>query len=147
MTNDTITIAFANGTEVPVTLFRDRAPETCDRLLDALPIEGEGRHSRWSGREINTTTSIDTDIPRENQTAHTNHGDVVYWRDWLLPDDRTTEALAIYYGPEYTRGPQGPLRVNSFGRVPQSSWDDLTIAGRRIWQNGSEPVMFLLSDE
>jgi hypothetical protein len=140
MTVDEISISFEDGTDVPVTLLPEQAPETCERVVAQLPIESELRHSRWCGREINTSLSIDSEIPRENQTAHTSRGDVVYWRDWVMPEGQTVEALAVYYGPEFTRGPQGPLRVNRFGRVPEEYWEDLTEVGERIWLGETEVV-------
>jgi len=140
MPDNTLTITFEDGTEVPVRLLADEAPVTCEQVTNQLPIDNEVRHSRWCGREINTTLSMDTEIPRENQTAHTNQGDVVYWRDWVMSEERTVEALAIYYGPEFTRGPQGPLRVNRFGRVPEEYWDALVAAGERIWLGETEVI-------
>ena len=143
MPDETLTITFEDGKNVPVSLLTDEAPVTCNRVANQLPINNEVQHSRWSGREINTTLSIDTEIPRENQTAHTNQGDVVYWRDWVMSVERTVEALAIYYGPEFTRGPQGPLRVNRFGRVPQEHWDTLVATGERIWLCETETISII----
>jgi len=133
-------IEFEGGEEIPVTLFWEDAPETCTRIVDRLPMGGECKHSRWSGREVNVCLSIDTDIPQENQTVQVNCGDVIYWRDWVMDHDDPTEVIAIYYGPEMTRGPQGPLRVNLFGRIPQEHWSTLTEAGKRIWLGETESI-------
>ena len=47
-----IVMTFERGGSLTATLFEDRAPETCKRVLDALPVEAEVIHAMWAGEEI-----------------------------------------------------------------------------------------------
>ncbi|WP_247730746.1 DUF3830 family protein [Halovivax limisalsi] len=143
----TLSLAFEGGETVPVALREERAPETCAAIRGALPIEETTYHSRWSGREVNVGVEVDPTIPPEDRTAHTSVGDVVYWRDWDLPADEAPEAIAVYYGPETMRGPQGPLSVTPFGHVPPAHWEPLETVGERVWKEGGETLRLELDGE
>ncbi|WP_254861567.1 DUF3830 family protein [Halovivax gelatinilyticus] len=143
----TLALSFEGGETVPVVLREERSPETCAAICDALPIEELAYHSRWSGREVNVSVSVDSTIPPEDRTAHTSVGDVVYWRDWQLPTEEAPEAIAVYYGPETTRGPQGPLSVTPFGHVPPAHWEPLESVGERIWREGGERLTLRVDGE
>jgi hypothetical protein len=143
----TLTLAFEGGETVSVALREERAPRTCAAIHDALPIEETTYHSRWSGREVNVGVEVDPTVPPEDRTAHTSIGDVVYWRDWDLPADKAPEAVAVYYGPETMRGPQGPLSVTTFGHVPPAYWETLKTVGERVWKEGGETLRLGLDGE
>lgn len=142
-----LSLAFEGGETVPVTLREERAPRTCAAIRRVLPVRETTYHSRWSGREVNVSLEIDPAVPPEGRTAHTSVGDVVYWRDWDLAPADAPEAIAVYYGPETTRGPQGQLSVTPFGRVSQAHWETLETVGERVWREGGETLTLRLADD
>ena len=56
-------------------------------------------------------------------------------------------AVAVYYGPETMRGPQGPLSVTTFGHVPPAYWETLKTVGERVWKEGGETLRLGLDGE
>lgn len=138
-----LTIEISGGEKLPAYLLTDKASSTCERILEKLPIKNKLFHTRWSGREVYTPIKIDPTIPLENETMHTNQGDITYWQEWDKPKEDRSEAISLYYGPEIPRGPQGLLKVNVFARVPQTHWDILEEIGTRIWKNNVEEINIL----
>lgn len=78
-------------------------------------------------------------VPRENQTATANTGDVIYWKEWET-EENPPEALAIYYGAEIIRDHRGFLLVNVFARISQDQWPQIEEIGIRVWQRGVEKI-------
>jgi hypothetical protein len=135
-----IVFRFERGGELIASLLPELNPKTVSGFIKMLPLEATVYHSRWSGREINFPVESREMIPRENQTAQTNTGDVIYWKEWEKADKDASEAIAIYYGPEVTRDHRGYLPVNVFARISQAQWKDIEEIGLRIWQKGIEEV-------
>lgn len=135
-----IVFRFERGGELVAELMPDIAPKTVESFLQMLPLEATVYHSRWSGREINFPLKSRGKIPREKQTTQTNTGDVIYWKEWEMPDSEAAEAIAIYYGAEISRDHRGQLPVNVFARIPASQWKKIEEIGLRIWQQGIEKV-------
>ncbi|MBC7097567.1 DUF3830 family protein [Candidatus Bipolaricaulota bacterium] len=133
-----IVFTFERGGELEAELLPELAPVTVARVLALLPIEATLYHTRWCGREIYLPIRSGLEVPRENQTVHTNTGDVVYWREWEKKDP--SEAISIYYGAELVRDHRGFLPVNVFARVPQGQWKAIEEVGLRVWQRGVERV-------
>jgi hypothetical protein len=138
--NIEIVLTFERGGKLVASLLPEHNPKTVNALIKMLPLQATVCHSRWSGREINFPVKSKVKIPRENQTAQTNTGDVIYWKEWEKEDSEALEAIAIYYGPEVTRDHRGYLPVNVFARISQSQWKEIEDIGVRIWQNGVEKV-------
>lgn len=138
--NTEIVFSFERGGVLVASLLPEHNPKTVNALIKILPLQATVYHSRWSGREINFPVKSKVEIPRENQTAQTNTGDVIYWKEWEKRDSETLEAIAIYYGPEVTRDHRGYLPVNVFARISQSQWKKIEDIGVRIWQKGIEKV-------
>ncbi|MCC3646791.1 DUF3830 family protein [Cytobacillus oceanisediminis] len=136
-----ILITFENGESFPATLKEDKAPHTCEKVWEALPLCSVVRHSRWSGRDLNFAIKSN-DLPkRENQTILTSIGEVVYWRDWPLEtDSKVNEVIAIYYGAEHTRSNKGDELVNVFAQIDYTHFELLETVGERIWLNGTEKI-------
>ncbi|KAF0822691.1 DUF3830 family protein [Cytobacillus firmus] len=136
-----ILITFENGESFPATLKEDKAPQTCEKVWEALPLCSVVRHSRWSGRDLNFAIKSN-DLPkRENQTILTSIGEVVYWRDWPLEtDSKVNEVIAIYYGAEHTRSNKGDELVNVFAQIDYTHFELLETVGERIWLNGTEKI-------
>ncbi|RSK54592.1 DUF3830 family protein [Bacillus canaveralius] len=136
-----ILITFENGESFPATLHEDKAPETCQKVWEALPFSGVARHSRWSGREVNFTFTSNGHPKRENQTISTGAGEVIYWRDWPMEKDPDVqEVLAIYYGAEHTRSHKGDEPVNVFAQIDYTHLELLRTVGERIWLKGTEKI-------
>ena len=135
-----IELEFERGGALRAAVLWDSAPETCQAVLDALPLEATVSHSRWSGREVNFPIALGPAAPpRENDTTTVNTGDVIYWREWEK-GAKACEALAVYYGAEVTRDHRGYLPVNVFARIPPDQWPLATEIGLRIWRQGFERV-------
>jgi hypothetical protein len=134
-----ILFTFERGGSLVAELLPELNPKTVQAFLRMLPLKSTVYHSRWSGREINFPVKSPVQVPRENQTAHTNTGDVIYWKEWDK-EGESQEAIAIYYGPEVTRDHRGFLPVNVFAQISASQWKDIEGIGLRVWQNGIEKV-------
>lgn len=130
---------FARGGELIADLLPTAAPRTIERVLEMLPYETTVYHTRWCGREINFPIHCRRPVPRENQTATANTGDVVYWKEWET-DENPPEALAIYYGAEVIRDHRGFLPVNRFAHISQDQWPLIEEIGLRVWQQGIEAL-------
>ena len=136
-----ILITFENGESFPATLKEDKAPQTCEKVWEALPLCSVVRHSRWSGRDLNFAIKSNGLPKRENQTIFTSIGEVVYWRDWPLEtDSKVNEVIAIYYGAEHTRSNKGDELVNVFAQIDYTQFELLETVGERIWLNGTEKI-------
>lgn len=130
---------FARGGELIADLLTTAAPKTIERVLEMLPYETTVYHTRWCGREINFPICCRRSVPRENQTATANTGDVVYWKEWET-EENPPEALAIYYGAEVIRDHRGFLQVNQFARVSEGQWPLIEEIGVRVWKQGIETI-------
>lgn len=136
-----IRFRFEGGGEVSATLLEEKAPLTCEKIWNALPLESIVTQSRWSGREFNFTYNEKDLPPRENQTIYTSLGEVCYWRDWNWEENGTIpQALAIYYGAELARSHKGSEPVNVIAQVDYSEFDKLVQIGERIWLEGKEKI-------
>jgi len=134
-----IVFTFERGGEFIAELLPEAAPNTVAQVLKLLPLQATVYHTRWCGREIYLPVKSQTEVPRENQTAQTNTGDVIYWREWEKGKG-AAEAISIYYGAEVVRDHRGYLLVNVFARVPQAQWETIEEIGLRVWQRGIEKV-------
>ena len=88
-------------------LWEDKAPETCKRLWDALPLEVD--LSRW-GDEL--YGSIPVEIPPENPTQDCEVGDLAYWLDG--------SGFCILFGPTPVSKGNKPRLIspgNVFGHI------------------------------
>ncbi|MEJ2555615.1 MAG: DUF3830 family protein [Anaerolineae bacterium] len=134
-----IRFTFERGGELVADLLPEAAPKTIERVLEVLPHEARVYHTRWCGREINFPIKSMNPVPRENQTATANTGDVIYWKEWQT-EENPPEALAIYYGAEIIRDHRGFLLVNVFARISQDQWSQIEEIGIRVWQKGVEKI-------
>jgi hypothetical protein len=134
-----IRFIFERGGELVADLLPEAAPKTIERVLEVLPHETTVYHTRWCGREINFPIKSKKPVPRENQTATANTGDVIYWKEWET-EENPPEALAIYYGAEVIRDHRGFLPVNLFARISQDQWPQIEEIGIRVWQKGIEKI-------
>jgi hypothetical protein len=134
-----IKLSFERGGELYADLLEKAAPKTIEKVLATLPYETDAYHTRWCGREVNFPIHSLKPIARENQTATSNTGDVVYWKEWET-EENPPEALAFYYGAEVIRDHRGFLPVNVIARISQDQWPLIEEIGLRIWQKGIERI-------
>ena len=65
------------GTTASARLLREKAPETCCAVLDALPAAGPARHGIYSGSEVYLILPMLLAQPREHSTAIVGPGNDV----------------------------------------------------------------------
>jgi len=88
-----------SGFSVEAELLENERPNTCRRIWNALPLEGEAEI--WKEEVY---FEIPVEIPPENQTPRTSAGDVAYWPEG--------PAICIFFGRSQPVSP-----VNTFARI------------------------------
>ena len=74
---DEIVFRFVDeGIAASARLLRERAPETCRAVSDALPAAGSARHGIYSGSEVYLVLPVLLGPPREHATTIVAPGDV-----------------------------------------------------------------------
>jgi hypothetical protein len=138
---------FARGGRVRAVLFLDRAPKTCEAILEALPHEAEVLHARWAGREIFFPLTLPGRPPMEHQTNRVSAGDVIYFREWEgLYEPTGFETMGLFYAAEIVRDWRGDARANHVGRVLAEDLPTLETIGLRVWRSGGERVRVSLAE-
>ncbi len=103
-----IVIEFDEHT-LPGVLLDDRAPALCDRIWQALPLEGQVTNTIWSGEMLR----LWVEIPEPEQLEHVrvlhHPGDILFVPKW--------NGLRFVYGQAMMRGPAGPHPVPVVGRI------------------------------
>jgi hypothetical protein len=140
---DRIKVRFERGGELIINL-NDKAPNTVQHVLNALPLESKVMHTRWCGREFSFALNSLAKMVKENNSGTVSKFDVAYWRNWgndeTLIEAPGYDAISIYYGAERLSYHGGLLSVNVFGRVDWQQEDMLEQIGLRIWEFGFEKV-------
>lgn len=109
------------GVSVEAELLEDRAPKTCRRVWDMLPIEGEVGHAIYSGSEVVYKFPKMVSIPPENATSRVLPGDVAYFAmkggaSFFYPDDFSE--ICWFYDRDSTPScADGPVQVSIFARI------------------------------
>lgn len=107
--------------EVEATLLEERAPETCDEIWEALPLEGEARNYK---EEV--YFEIPVEIDPEEMTPEVKRGDISYWP--------RGPAFCVFYGDSQPVSP-----VSTFARLKEGTEDFREIDdGDRIEVHRSE---------
>jgi hypothetical protein len=121
---------FERGGVIEGTLFEDRAPETCKRILDALPHEAEVIHAMWAGEEI-FFSNFPATFEYEQPTQNVESGALA-----MVPE---SSSFCIFYGRSMPRkAVDEGIDVTVFGQV-----DDVAAMaeiGRRVRREGVEKV-------
>ncbi|WP_394140087.1 DUF3830 family protein [Cytobacillus oceanisediminis] len=143
-----ILLKFENGEEITASMLEEKAPYTCGKIWNSLPLESVVTQSRWSGREVNFAYTEKDMPPRENQTIFTSVGEVCYWRDWNWEGEGDhPQAIAIYYGAEMARSHRGHEPVNVFAQVDYHELEGLVQIGERVWLEGKHKIFIERIDE
>lgn len=131
------------GVSATAALDPSRAPRTVAGVLDALPLEGRATHAIYSGSEIAFFIPPTLWLPQENATNRVLPGDLAYYRfrggeHYGFPDD-VAELCWFYDRDASPSMPDGPVRVNVFGRFTEG-WDEFAAACRAMRTEGATQV-------
>ena len=125
-----IRMEFARGGVITGTLFENRAPETCKRVLEALPYTAEALHAMWAGEEI-FFNGFPAKFDPEKATIDVKPGTLA-----IVPG---SSSFCVFYGRAIPRkAVDETVEVNVFGQV-----DDVVAMaeiGRRVRRQGVEKM-------
>jgi hypothetical protein len=112
-------------------LFDDRAPDICNRIWQALPLEGQTTNTIWSGDMLRLWVQIPETERQENIAGLHNPGDILFIPGW--------NGLRFVYGQARMQGPSGAHPVPLVGRL-HGDLTGLAEFGRRIEWEGAKSL-------
>lgn len=125
-----IRMEFERGGVITGTLFEDQAPETCRRVLEALPHTAEAIHAMWAGEEI-FFNAFPARFEPEKATIQVMPGALA-----IVPG---SSSFCVFYGRAIPRkAVDQTVDVNVFGQV-----DDVPAMaeiGKRVRRKGVEKM-------
>jgi hypothetical protein len=125
-----IRMEFARGGVITGTLLEDQAPQTCRRVLEALPHTAEALHAMWAGEEI-FFNGFPAKFEPENPTIKVKSGALA-----IVPG---SSSFCVFYGRAIPRkAVDQTVDVNVFGQV-----DDVPAMaeiGKRLRRQGVEKM-------
>ena len=125
-----IVMEFERGGRITGTLFEDRSPETCRRILAALPVEAEVVHAMWAGEEV-----FFGNFPAKFEYEHPTKG-VEPGALAMVP---RSSSFCIFYGRAIPRGAvDQEIDVTVFGKADDVA--GMADIGRRIRRRGVERI-------
>ncbi len=125
-----------------VKLHRDRAPVTCGRLIDAMPITGSVIQARWSGEAVWLQMDpYGVEAPLENQTSHPGRGELLYY-----PGGVSEKEILIPYGSTCFASKVGTLPGSHFATIVEGA-DRLAEMGERVLWEGAKPIRIEAVDQ
>ena len=125
-----IMMEFERGGKITGSLFEDKAPKTCQSILESLPVKDEMIHAIWAGEEI-FFQHFPATFEHEQPTTSVDPGALT-----MVPD---TSIFCIFYGKAIPRAAADePLQVTVFGQVDDV--ESMAEIGRRVRMKGAEKV-------
>jgi hypothetical protein len=125
-----ILMEFERGGQITGTLFDDRAPQTCQAVLEALPVEAEALHAMWAGEEI-FFQHFPAEFAYEQPTQTVEPGTLA-----MVP---RSSSFCIFYGRAIPRGAvDQEIDVTVFGTVDDV--ETMSEIGKRVRMQGVEKV-------
>jgi hypothetical protein len=112
-------------------LLDDLAPEICNRIWQALPLEGQTTNTVWSGDMLRLWVKIPEPERPENVAQLHNPGDILFIPKW--------NGLRLVYGQARMQGPSGAFPVPRVGRIEEGIVS-LAEFGRKIEWEGARPM-------
>jgi hypothetical protein len=113
----------------------DLAPQSCERLMQMLPLCGQVIHARWSGEAVwlplGMNWPIGSILEPESATGHPQPGEVL-----LFAGPRSEPELLIVYGTTRFACQAGPLEGNPVLLI-QNDLPQLVECGREILLHGA----------
>ena len=116
-------------------LLEDAAPETCRKMLAALPIEGKLIQARWSGEAAwLPMDGFGIEAPLENATSHPSRGDLIYY-----PGVVSEKEMLIPYGATCFSSRVGQLQGSHFATIVEGT-ERLGEMGRKVLWEGAQEI-------
>lgn len=116
-------------------LHMDKAPVTCERLVEALPITGRVIQARWSGEAVWLQMDpYGVEAPLENHTSHPGRGELLYY-----PGGVSEKEILIPYGSACFASKVGMLRGSHFATIVEGL-DRLREMGEGVLWEGAKPI-------
>ena len=118
------------------TMLKEKAPKTCEAILDSLPLEGEVFHATWSGDMLFFKCREKAFVTEpENQTIYPSRGDVGL--------NFNLKELQIVYGQAQLRARFGPAPDNLFAKITENL-KGLEEMGKKIHREGAKKISIKL---
>ena len=112
----------------------DEAPETCRRILEALPITGKVIQARWSGEAVWLKMDpYGVEAPLENQTSHPGRGELLYY-----PGGVSEKEILIPYGHACFASKVGQLPGSHFATIVEGGEWLADMGERTLWEGAQE---------
>ena len=125
-----LAMTFERGGSITATVLENRAPETCRKVLAALPVTAEVVHAMWAGEEI-FFGDFPAQFEYEQPTQEVAPGALA-----MVPRSRS---FCIFYGRAIPRGAvDETIDVTVFGTVDDV--DAMAAIGQRVRRQGVEKV-------
>jgi hypothetical protein len=125
-----------DGVVAPAVLFDEKAPKTCGKVWDLLPIEDRTIQVRWSGAAWRTEKNYQLQIGEvENPVTVLQAGDIIYYD----APQHTLYKIGIAYGRAAWREFEGDIKVAHIGRIT-GNVEALTKIFNRIIFDGPKTV-------
>jgi hypothetical protein len=131
------------GATAQATLLWERAPVTCDAIVNLLPVAGRAHHAIYSGSEC---VQLLNQIPRidpENATANVTKGQVAF--TWMTAGssygvDRDFAEICWFYDLDVQpRMWEGVIEVNVFAEIVGEAAEFYAVC-RRMRREGVKPL-------
>jgi hypothetical protein len=111
----------------------DKAPKTCRRIIELLPITGKAIQARWSGEAAWVQMDdYGIDVPLENQTSYPGLGDLLYY-----PGGISEKEILIPYGSAKFASKVGLLPGNHFATIMEDL-AELPLMGEAVLRKGAQ---------
>lgn len=114
--------------------YDDKAPETCRKIIESLPIKGKAIQARWSGEAAWVQMDkYGIEVPLENQTSYPGLGDLLYY-----PGGISEKEILIPYGSSKFASKVGLLPGNHFAIITEDL-AELPLMGEAVlWEGAQE---------
>ncbi|WP_185984102.1 DUF3830 family protein [Aureimonas mangrovi] len=118
----------------------ERAPQTCEAFLKAMPFAGQIVHVRWSGEGLWIPLGDrDFGVGYENHTSYPAPGQII-----LYPGGISETEILLAYGGVHFASKMGQLAGNHFITIT-SNLDKLTELGPMTLYKGAQDIRFELA--
>ncbi len=119
-----------DGVVARAVLLDDRAPRTCAKVWDLLPIEDRTIQVRWSGAAWRTEQNYPLELGEvENPVTVLAAGDLIYYDD----PRHGLYKIGIAYGRAAWRDFSGDLTVAHIGRVTENLEPFVRVSDRILY--------------
>jgi hypothetical protein len=116
-------------------LHMEEAPETCSRILEALPITGRVTQVRWSGEAVWLRMDPYAIVtPLENQTSHPSKGELLYYSGGV-----SEKEILIPYGSACFSSKVGQLPGSHFATIIEGV-EVLSEMGEKVLWEGAQEI-------